>query len=232
VEEKKKTIQFVPMTRTQAAIGGGALISFFALWFLWAAVGQSVISWIESHPGIASWVQAIGSILAIIVAICIPYSQHQISLKNKFLNEIKISKIKWIFIKNDVQSYLDPIKSILKILEDLSREDKNKWMENLEYWVCVILNNSIEKLPKNSDFMELAFISDENIEKLLNLINEMKMYHQAIHSGEINKPDLKTIKYKLYYWRPPLEGYFNGLKRCISEYEDLVKKIDTNFSLG
>lgn len=84
MEEKKKTVQFIPMTGTQAAIGGGVLIGFFVLWFLWAAVGEAVMCWIEAHPGMASWVQAIGSIAAIVATAL--GTRWQI-LKSKYIQE-------------------------------------------------------------------------------------------------------------------------------------------------
>lgn len=63
--EKKNAAQFIPMTSTQAAIGGGALLGFFALWFLWAAVGDKFICWIGGKNNLSGWVQAIGSIVAL-----------------------------------------------------------------------------------------------------------------------------------------------------------------------
>jgi hypothetical protein len=38
---------------------------------------QGLVSWIEVHPGTASWVQAVGSIIAIVVAILIPWGIHR-----------------------------------------------------------------------------------------------------------------------------------------------------------
>ena len=86
MEEKKKATQFIPVTSTQAAIGGGALIGFFALWFLWAAVGESIVCWIEIHPGMAAWIQATGSIAAIYLTAW--STRHQI--KNSFEWRIQI----------------------------------------------------------------------------------------------------------------------------------------------
>lgn len=34
-----------------------------------------LLCWIEHHPGFAAWLQAIGSLLAITVAIIVPYWQ-------------------------------------------------------------------------------------------------------------------------------------------------------------
>ena len=37
--------------------------------------GWSGLCWIESHPGLASWVQAVGAISALILAVGLPYLQ-------------------------------------------------------------------------------------------------------------------------------------------------------------
>lgn len=61
----EKKIHPLPMTREQSFIAAAVFFGFFVLWFLWGAVGESVICWIEKHPGMASWVQALGSLGAI-----------------------------------------------------------------------------------------------------------------------------------------------------------------------
>ncbi|MGF6244155.1 hypothetical protein P3T42_005920 [Paraburkholderia sp. GAS38] len=38
---------------------------------------ESLLHWIEIHPGTATWVQAIGSMLAIAIAIWVPYRQRR-----------------------------------------------------------------------------------------------------------------------------------------------------------
>jgi len=44
---------------------------------------ESVSCWIEHHPGLASWVQSVGSILAIFVAVWIASSQKREQLRNE-----------------------------------------------------------------------------------------------------------------------------------------------------
>ncbi len=44
---------------------------------------EVVFNWIESHPGLSSWVQAVGSILAILVAVWIASSQRREQLRNE-----------------------------------------------------------------------------------------------------------------------------------------------------
>lgn len=53
------------MTRDQSFIAAVVFVSFFVLWFLWAAVGDELLCWIEKHPGLAVWVQAIFAIISI-----------------------------------------------------------------------------------------------------------------------------------------------------------------------
>ena len=44
-------------------------------WWLARVLGFDVLNWIEAHPGLASWLQAIGSIVAIGAAFLISYLQ-------------------------------------------------------------------------------------------------------------------------------------------------------------
>ncbi len=44
---------------------------------------EVVFNWIENHPGLSSWVQAVGSILAILVAVWIASSQRREQLRNE-----------------------------------------------------------------------------------------------------------------------------------------------------
>lgn len=103
VTEKKKVAQFIPMTSTQAAIGGGALIGTFALWFLWAAVGDKFIFWIGGKANLSGWVQAFGSMIAICVAIYVPYKIQNNQIMHERKTKLQIAKSifpsVWIKIK-------------------------------------------------------------------------------------------------------------------------------------
>jgi len=104
-----------PMTRQQSFIAAAVFVGFFVLWFLWAAVGPSVICWIEDHPGIASWVQAVGSISAIWFAFYVARYQAILSEKKALIARKKrirayavvIEKIKKCFgeLNNVFNSY-------------------------------------------------------------------------------------------------------------------------------
>ena len=53
------------MTRQQSFIASVLFVSFFVLWFLWAAVGNQIGNWFDKNENLSGWVQAIGSIAAI-----------------------------------------------------------------------------------------------------------------------------------------------------------------------
>lgn len=57
---------------------------------------ESISYWIEHHPGLASWVQAVGSILAILVAVRVASSQKREQLRNertKFERDCEFLKV-------------------------------------------------------------------------------------------------------------------------------------------
>lgn len=62
-----KEIKIWPMTRDQSFVAAAVFVSFFVLWFLWAAAGDRFICWIGGKDNLSGWVQAIGSIAAILV---------------------------------------------------------------------------------------------------------------------------------------------------------------------
>ena len=41
------------------------------------------LCWVEAHPALAGWFQAIGSIAAIVVALMVPYVQHQVQQRRE-----------------------------------------------------------------------------------------------------------------------------------------------------
>lgn len=54
-----------PITELQAAIGAAAMLAFFVLWALIAAVGDDFVCWIGGKDNLSGWVQALGVFLAI-----------------------------------------------------------------------------------------------------------------------------------------------------------------------
>lgn len=85
--EKSNSRKIVPISDTQAAIGVGVIFSFFVLWLLIGWVSDDFLKLIGGKNNLSGWVQAIGSILAVLIAIAVPYG-----LENKKLQKEKNNK--------------------------------------------------------------------------------------------------------------------------------------------
>ena len=218
--EKKKTAQFIPMTSTQAAIGGGAFIGFFALWFLWAAVGDGFIQWVGGKNNLSGWVQAIGSIAAIIATAL--GTRWQI-LKSKYIQEenekknnihmseaclemcnavisIMATKEGSIGLNSKIFKSLSSQKSIthdfksLERLNDLQETLRLILMKNLP----VDLMKSLFQLQKIV-VQYKEFVNDFNPNFYSSLLDDniliLKNYHKKI-KNDLNKEIQKIVKYK------------------------------------
>jgi hypothetical protein len=80
---------------------------------------EVVSCWIESHPGLASWVQAIGSIFAIAAAGWFPFAHER--AKEKRLRKNTLNSLLYLSVSlRDLQ---------LKIMESLSNDGRNlRWL--------------------------------------------------------------------------------------------------------
>lgn len=83
-----------PMTREQSFIAAAVFVSFFVLWFLWAAVGDKFICWIGGKSNLSGWVQAIGSLMIVGVTVFL-WSKDRLLMQRKELQEIEIENVKF-----------------------------------------------------------------------------------------------------------------------------------------
>lgn len=70
--------------------------------------------WIEHHPGLASWVQAVGSIVAIIAAIVIASAQnrHQSKIAKQIAEEKSLAQAGRLYLT--AKEYADSLESVVK----------------------------------------------------------------------------------------------------------------------
>lgn len=83
-----KSKKIIPISDTQAAIGAGAIMSFFVVWALIAGVGDDFVCWIGGKSNLSGWVQAVGSIGAIIGVWWQTNHQIRIDQKNRKTEEL------------------------------------------------------------------------------------------------------------------------------------------------
>ncbi len=183
--EKKNAAQFNPMTSTQAAIGGGALIGFFALWFLWAAVGESVVCWIESHPGMASWVQAVGSIVAIFATAIGTRWQIIKSKKIQEENEVKNN----IQMSDACLEMCNAVFSIMQAKEGSGGIDIKVIKKNSSSYFPLHDFKSLERIDDLQETLRLLLMKDMAVDLMRPIFSLQKIvvqYKEFIKDFEFN----------------------------------------------
>jgi len=125
-----KSKEIIPISDTHAAIGAGAIIAVFVAWALVVGVGDDFVEWIGGKANLSGWVQAIGSIVAILIAIIVPYN-----LENKKLvNERNAKKLEAIFFWHNYIKTLEEnrinIASAVKIMGKFEQPPKSLFNKN------------------------------------------------------------------------------------------------------
>ena len=147
-----------PMTRDQSFIAAAVFVSFFVLWFLWAAVGNKFICWIGGKSNLSGWVQAFGSIVAIIGAALFPIIHYRYMENKKNLDQLKLDKQLMLRVK--------------KVFIDLEKDINSC---SVRYIFC---------LKKSEDYSdEYGFILDElPIKEINKLFEEFLLWFKPYHN--------------------------------------------------
>lgn len=187
VKEKAKIYR--SMTSTHAAIGGAAFIGFFVIWLLWALVGEAALVWIECHPGTASWIQAIGSIGAIIAAAMIARADHGVREEKDRQSEYR--EIRWIYLalrKNNVLSSIDAFLYSFEHLYTVLVLNKMHDYPNIRLYQNI--RTFIDKLDSTLNSLsdstrERMFLSSHGreIESLLTFSSDIVEYYKITGEG-------------------------------------------------
>ncbi|WP_277758002.1 hypothetical protein [Pseudomonas sp. A34-9] len=157
---------------------------------------ECVSYWIEHHPGLASWVQAIGSIGAIIAAGYFPIAHEKAREKRDRRNVLRSL------------SYLaDPLERFMKMLSRalLEVDYQNRWLAGDESRELGILGKSLNEIPAN---MVVAFE--------ITLLTDLKFAYE--YAAEIDQY-LRVTKSTDLSALPDNLGYHNGCENCISKIE-------------
>lgn len=108
---------------------------------------MAVLSWIEGHPGTAGWVQGIGSIVAVIVAIIIPVFLRRIDQKERKKENAIKSICLAIAIKPDLLRIISHADILIGWCNDPLnfRGEKRSFGSNSRFDVPEIMLNNIDK---------------------------------------------------------------------------------------
>lgn len=143
MSEKKNSLW--PMTSEQTFIAAAVFVSFFVLWFLWAAVGDKFICWIGGKSNLSGWVQAVGSVLAIVATAL--GTRWQI-LKSKDIQDYN-EKINNIHMSDTCLEMCNAIFSIINDKDNFLKKSMSTMSDGV-----FIYNDNFRSLERVSDLQE------------------------------------------------------------------------------
>jgi len=201
------------------------LASAFIHFFL-----DHILSWVESHPGLASWVQAIGSLLAIITAMGGVWWQHR-SGKEAHLHQIKENNILMAEI------CLEMCNAVLSVIRDTEIKPK-KYASLAEGLIAQSMAkelpienpNSVERVLDLQETMRLLLSKNLPIElmksifSLQKLLVQYKEYLLGRKVGDTSSKDMygplmSKTQYKLKE-STRIIAAVNGIIKNIAQYKD------------
>lgn len=202
-----KKIKSWPMTREQSSIAAAVFVSFFVLWFLWAAVGSLVICWIEDHPGMASWVQAIGSIAAFSIAVTVYIDSIKKRKRDDLLNENK--HILWI---------LRILKIIKRDFDDVPLNESvyAVRIKSSDFYIASLENEASKMLHEEISGDLIEFISTFSV-----YIDVVKKHEKFLFKGISLNNDKEIVRLEMRKYKNTFMPYCNDL---IEKFEIIYKE--------
>lgn len=191
------------MTSMQSLIGSAVLLIALFIFLFWPHFGRELLAWIECHPGLAAWVQAIFSIIAIFGIL--------IQAKLHYKTERKLRSI-------------DEDKLLFNVVIDIS--NNSKWLkQKISQWDMLIAGISTsefdldekdvsDKLEHSLDLVLMELAQFER--RFLKNVSDIKNDWQLNHSTEILLSNLIRLITKI-------KSKSNDL---ISEKESLIKNCE------
>jgi hypothetical protein len=140
---------------------------------------NSILLWIEQHPGLASWVQAVGSILAIVVAIAVA--------NNQFRSAVKRDRDAWA-------TRLKSIAVILRNMYDLQDDphsDQRTRSLRKAFTLFQTTSLAVSKIPLEDLSSEQFAIT---LMAALDNISALQKFLEGALSGEMSDKELREFK--------------------------------------
>lgn len=139
------------MVRDPLWIAISLLFLCLILTALFTPVGGGFILWIEKHPGLASWIQAVFSIFAIVFAFVVADYQNKLAIRNKITIDTERSEIAKLYLKGVLNHHKSIVEAHMNAFDLISMNDH----EMIRMWL-----NKIEKDLKMIIKPDVSYISD------------------------------------------------------------------------
>lgn len=244
-----KSGKIIPISDTQAAIGAGAIMSFFVLWALIAGVGDEFVCWIGGKDNLSGWVQAFGSIATIYYSLKV--SRRQMDAQRRLQEEQLISErqVSAEKEKNDeISKKLRGYRSLFRRLASVQ--------SRIGYIIHVIdieknldarsILNSLRFISKQLSADSVIFgIGDEGvldaIDRIKSLIMAIQdMLSESMARKSINDIDRRAFSKKMIEYSDNISGINSLAKlrvvefipaRVLKQWQDQAKDLDVIFNL-
>lgn len=216
-----------PITKVQAAIGAVAMLAFFILWLLIAAVGDDFILWIGGKNNLSGWVQAMGAIAAIGVAIWVPYKIEANKVSEQKRNEFEVAAINFSFISSRLKSLMTEVVGVSEVIHRT-----NSLESHCSKWLAVYIQAFAQcPLPEIRDLENLRHISFSDTRKLLVIVSALKSTNEVLLSTQSkvklfsdgDEAELRSFSQIL----SPISNNFKSHKKIFDEiiasFEDEIK---------
>ncbi|NWE75147.1 hypothetical protein [Pseudomonas yamanorum] len=145
---------------------------------------EVVSCWIESHPGLASWVQAFGSIAAIIAAGYFPIAHEKAREGRDRRNILRTL----LYLAEPLENYLDKLSKAL-----LETSYHNRWLFSDYSKKLHVIGKAIDELPAS------IFVAFE-----VTLLTDLKFSYQCAveadrYLQQVSPSDVGALENKLRY---------------------------------
>lgn len=203
----------------------GSFLGFFVLWILFSIIGDDFMRWLDRKDKLASWVQAIGSILALIIAMAVPYYQQEKGKSERSKERNMVSRDNYLFIKREVDFYINVCISNINMFNQQNITNEWKGHKN-SYFMNSIIQNQIPDLMHILSAREvLGGYFDEFMSLIQKINHQHKIILQTNNSIEILKRDF-NVEYVEMMIDSVLKNYFNNILQSANDYRALTEKIE------
>lgn len=153
---------------------------------------ESILLWIEQHPGLASWVQAVGSVIALVFAVWLPAHARATDRKKavdgrKALFIVLLADLEQAIVSNgpaDPAALVEALSSSLQKLDVFLASETNLEIAR----EVMAIRPEIKRLLKLAGTGYLSTFWEPHIEDPLRLIRELTVRIVESSPGILPKP--------------------------------------------
>jgi hypothetical protein len=147
---------------------------------------NGILPWIEQHPGLASWVQAIGSILAIVVAIAVANNQFRQAVKRD--RNAWASRLKSIAVI--LRIMVDALQSMYDLQDDPHSEQRTRSLRKA-FTLFRTTSMAVSKIPLEDLSSEQFAMT---LMAALDNIAALEKFLEGAVKGEMSPKELDEFK--------------------------------------